>query len=223
MNTTLLFKSAPLLLAGSLVLFGASTAHAQVTLNYAVSDFSFTAPTGDASFTTGSPSTQSVTLTPGVADTVNFQSVFLDVFPTSDNGDDYTGSVLRNLTIGGVTNSISQGYDLTTAPADGVNTLYANDSLAFTPGEAVIYNLGSKGTLTFTPELMDGGGIFNADSGADGVSDLKYTDNVKGTFLLTASTAPAVPEASTTVSLGLLLSLGGLGLLAARRRKLAAV
>ena len=214
MNSTFL-KAAPLLLTAGFALFGANAAHAQVTLSYSVGDFSFTAPTGDASFTTGSPSTQSVTLTSGVADTVNFQSVFLDVFPTSDDGDDYTGSALRNLTVDGVTNSISQGYDLTTAPADGVNTLYASDSLAFTPGKAVVYNLGSKGILTFTPKEIDGGGIFNADSSPDGISGLEYVDNVKGTFLLTPA---AVPEASTTVSLGLLLSLGGLGLLTARKR-----
>ena len=213
MNTALLFKSAPFLLAGCFGLIGASAATAQVTLNYAVSDFSFTAPTEDASFTTGSPSKQSVTLTPGVADVVNFQSVFFTV-DTTTNAGDFPGAVSRTLTIDGVSHSITQDFDLTTDYGDGVNTADATDTLLFYPGSAVSYNLGSEGTLTFTPETLDPGSFIGEDSGV-------YASNVRGKFLLTP--AAAVPEASTTVSLGLLLSLGGLGLLAARRRKPAAV
>ena len=68
---------------------------------------------------------------------------------------------------------------------------------------------GSQGIVQFTPETLDGNGFFGYDSGT-------YTTNAKGKFLLLPA---AVPEASTTVSLGLLLFLGGVGLLAARRRK----
>lgn len=48
------------------------------------------------------------------------------------------------------------------------------------------------------------------------LGDLKFTGFGQGTF--TADTAPPVPEASTTVSLGLLLALGGL-VAAAKRKK----
>ena len=207
MNSIFL-KTAPLLLAAGCIFGGASAAHAQVTLSYTVSNFSFTVPGGEASFKTGSPSTQSVTLTPGVADVVNFQSVFFTVDPT-DNAGDFSGPASRTLTVDGIAHSITQNFDLTTDYGDGVNTADATDTLLFYPGSAVSYNLGSQGTLTFTPETLDPGGSFNAvDSGT-------YFNNLKGRFLLTP--AAAVPEASTTVSLGLLL--GGLALLGIRARK----
>lgn len=51
------------------------------------------------------------------------------------------------------------------------------------------------------------------------LGDLKITEFDQGTF--TADTAPPVPEASTTTSLGLLLALGGL-VVAAKRKKASA-
>lgn len=215
MNSTFL-KTAPLLLAAGFAL-GGSAVHAQVTINYSLGSYSFFAPNGDADFmTAASPSTTALTLTPGVAQTVNIQAVYFDVYPTSDSGDDYIGTLSRSLTVDGITQSAAQGFDLTTNQGDGVNTLYADDSLIFYPSSTPIdFNLGSQGVLQFTPETLDGSGIFDADSSEDGVSGLTYFDNVKGKFLLTPA---AVPEASSLVSTGLLLTLG-LGALALRSRK----
>ena len=209
MNKTLFLKSAPLLLTASLALIGAGAAHAQVTIDYSLGGYAHTVAYGDASFNlASSPTTQNVTLTDGIAQTVNIQTVYFDVYPTTVN-DDYTGSFSRTLTVNGVTQNAVQTYDLSTDYGDGVNTVDSTDSLIFYPGTTPLqFDLGSQGTLTFTPETLDSGGFFNYDSG-------DYVTNVKGKFLLTAPAA--VPEASTTVSFGLLLA--GLGLLAVRSRK----
>ena len=80
-------KTAPLLLATGFAFFGATAAHAQapVTISYSLGTYSFFAPNGDADFmTAASPSPASLTLTPGMAQTVNVQVVYFDVYPTSE-------------------------------------------------------------------------------------------------------------------------------------------
>jgi len=209
MNRTLFLKSAPLLLAGSFALFGGSTAHAQVTINYSLGAFTFTTPNQYASFNL-TTRTNTLTLLPGVAQTVNIQGVKFTVNDTNNfSTADYTGNVSRTLMVNGTTQNAVQGYDLTTRSGDA-STTFANDDLTLTPGSAsqvLTFNLGSQGILKFTPEGIDSGGFFNEDTGV-------YISNDQGKFLLTPA---AVPEASTTITFGLLL--GGLGLLAVRARK----
>ena len=226
MNTTFL-KSAPLLLAASFALGGATATHAQapVTINYSLGAFGLSAPNQDAYFKgLASPTTEALTLTPGVAQTINVQAIYLYVNPTSDNGDDYTGTLSRSLTVNGVTQSAKQNYDLTTNPGGydpGGNTLFADDSLIFYPGntsQTLSFDLGSQGVLTFTPEVLDGNGFQDedADTNTDTGGTATYFENVKGKFLLTP--VVPVPEASSLISTGLLLALG-IGAFALRSRK----
>ena len=212
MNSTFL-KAAPLLLAAGFALGGASTAHAQVTINYSLGSFMFTTPNQYASFNLSfRPNT--LTLMPGVAQTVNIQGIQFFVNDTNNfQTQDYTGNVSRTLTVNGVTQSAVQGYDLTTNPGASDGSTFADDTLTFTPGSAnqmLTFNLGSQGTLKFTPELIDGNGFFDKDSNPP-----EYQSNVQGKFLLTAA---AVPEASSLVSTGILLTLG-LGAFILRSRK----
>jgi len=98
--------------------------------------------------------------------------------------------------------------------------LYANDSLIFYPGstnQTLSFNLGSQGVLTFMPEAIDYPGFQNEDANTnvDGGGKATYQSNVQGRFLLTSA---AVPEASSLVSTGILLTLG-LGAFALRSRK----
>lgn len=217
MNSTFL-KTAPLLLAAGLALGGTTAAHAQVTINYSLGTYSFTTPNQYASFNL-TARTNTLTLTPGVAQTVNIQGVLFKVSPTvSGSTTDYTGTLSRNITLNGITQVATQSYDLTTdqgsnAP-DGAN-LYADDSLLFYPGSALTFNLGSQGTLKFTPSTIDSNGFFNEDASPSG-GQAQYVSNAQGTFLLTP--AAAVPEASSLVSTGILLTLG-LGAFALRSRK----
>ena len=211
-NSTFL-KTAPLLLAAGLALSGANAVHAQVTINYSLGAFTFNAPTNYAKFELNTrPNT--LTLLPGVAQTVNIQGINFYVNDTNDfsGPTDYIGNVSRTLTVNGTTQSAVQGFDLTTRSGDPMADpiTFANDDLTLTPGnlsQVLTFNLGSQGTLKFTPETIDGLGFFNKDA-------QEYQSNVQGKFLLTPA---AVPESSTTVSLGLLL--GGLALLGIRARK----
>lgn len=205
-----LLSTGGLLLAAVLSLGRPAQAQSQgaVTINYAFGGFSFTAPTGDAGFRmAATPSPRTLTLLPGVAQTVNVQAVYFTVSPTSRRSD-FTGSSSRTLSLNGLTQSVTQGYDLSTEFGDGVST-QADDSLTLAPGGAFSFDLGGQGTVKFTPEPIDQLGFFNEDSGTT------YQSNVTGRFLLAP---PAVPEASTAVSTGLLLILG-FGALALRSRR----
>lgn len=210
MNSTLL-KTAPLLLAAGLTLSGATAAHAQVTINYSLGSYMFMTPNNYASFNL-TARTNTLTLTPGVAQTVNIQGIQFIVNDTNNfQTQDYTGNVSRTLTVNGVAQNAVQGFDLTTRSGDTTVPTFANDDLSFSPGNAsqvLTFNLGSQGTLKFTPETIDGGGFFNKDT-------QEYQSNTQGKFLLTSA---AVPEASSLVSTGILLTLG-LGAFALRSRK----
>ncbi len=207
MNRSLL--SAAPLLAG-LAFCGAPAAHAQVTINYSLGAFTFTTPNQYASFNL-TTRTNTLTLLPGVAQTVNIQGVLFTVNDTNNfQTQDYTGNVSRTLTVNGAVQNAVQGFTLTTRSGDG-STTFANDDLTLTPGSAsqvLTFDLGSQGILKFTPEGINSGGFFNEDTG-------RYQSNDQGKFLLTPA---AVPEASSVVSTGVLLALG-LGAFALRSRK----
>ncbi len=80
------------------------------------------------------------------------------------------------------------------------------------------------GTLKISSTATFSSSVFYLDANGTGDSSGENYDLGSSNFTVKlVPNTPAVPEASTTVSLGLLLSLGSLGLLAARRRKLAAV
>ena len=98
----------------------------------------------------------------------------------------------------------------TTDPAD-IRFGAVVGTFSATPGRSDWFYIGSGGTFTAP---SGGGDLFVA------VNDTNNTDN-HGSYAGTLTTpAPAVPEASTTVSLGLLLALGlGGRAVAGRRRK----
>jgi len=83
-------------------------------------------------------------------------------------------------------------------------------------------SVGPNGMLVTTNDGSGQNSLFTLTRGAGGaytVQNFGYT-SAQGTTITTASAPPAVPEASTTVSLGLLLALGlGGTVVAARRRK----
>ncbi len=173
MNSTFL-KTAPLLLAGSLALFGATAAHAQ--------EFTFTTPT-------------SSTLVVHPGDTITFSgSVFND---TIDQLDGVTIGFLGN------TNYASK---FTFASPFFAN-IGRNTARPFT-GTLKISN-----TANFTPTVFElaASGVYDADP-TGGTIDLTSSP-------FTVKLAPAaVPEASSLVSTGILLTLG-LGAFALRSRK----
>ena len=177
MNRTLFLKSAPLLLAGSLVLFGGSAAHAQIS---AQGGFTFTAPTSTV-----------LTVSPGQI--VNFSGTFKNITALEQ---------LDSVTIG-LNPNVNYGGKFTFA-SPFFATLGIGQSQNFTG------TLKVSSTATFSPTTF----YLNAN----GTGDQSGTDYNFGSSNFTIQLAPkAVPEASTTITFGLLL--GGLGLLAVRARK----
>ena len=176
-------KSAPLLLAGSLVFFGASAAHAQISTE---GGFTFTAPTSTI-----------LTVTPGQI--VNFSGTFKNI------------TALEQLNNVIITLNPNVNYG-------GKFTFFSpfNATLAIGQSQNFTGTLKVASTATFSPTTF----YLNAN----GTGDQSGTDYNFGSANFTIKLAPkvpGVPEASTTITFGLLL--GGLGLLAVRARKRSAV
>ena len=170
-------KSAPALLAGSLVFFGASAAHAQIS---AQGGFTFTAPT-----------TPAFTAAPG--DIINFAGTFKN------------------------TTALEQLNDVTI----GLNSSYPGKFTFASPFFATLaigQSQNFKGTLKISSGATFSPTSFYLVANGTGNDTGETYDFGSSNFTVTlAPKAPAVPEASTTITFGLLL--GGLGLLAVRARK----
>lgn len=88
-----------------------------------------------------------------------------------------------------------------------------------------IFDVGTTPSFAYYDLATSFGPVSGKSGGPTGkafgttLGDLKFTEFGQGTFA--ANTAPPVPEASTTASLGLLLALGGL-VVAAKRKKASA-
>ena len=177
MNTTRILKAAPALLAGTLLLAGAGTAHAQIS---AQGGFTFTAPANTT-----------LTVTPGQI--VTFSGSFQNITALE---------TLNDVTIG-LDPNVNYGGKFTFS-SPFFATLAQGQSQKFTG------TLKISSTATFSPTTF----YLNAN----GTGNDTGTDYNFGSSNFTVKLAPAaVPEASTTVSLGLLLA--GLGLVGVRLRK----
>ncbi len=172
-------KSAPLLLAGSLVLVGASTAQAQIS---AEGGFTFTTPTSTT-----------LTVTPGQI--IKFSGTFQNITALEQ---------LDDVTIGLSPGSYGGKF---TFASPFFATLAIGQSQNFTG------TLKVSSTATFNSSAF----YLDANGTGDDTGENYDFGSSNFTIKLAPSTSPAVPEASTTVSLGLLL--GGLALLGIRARK----
>ena len=175
MNSTFL-KTAPLMLAGSLALFGGSAAHAQ--------GFTFTAPT------------TTFVVTPGQV--VSFSGTF-----QNDNTIEQIDGLTINL--GPAPGSYAGKFTFTSPINTGNVDLAVNQTIKFTG------SLKISSTATFKPTS------FYFDANATGDSSGEPYDFTSNNFTVVLAPA-AVPEASSLVSTGILLTLG-LGAFALRARK----
>ncbi len=167
-------------------------------------------PTPGSSFSLNARS-QTITLNPGINDITNAQGVtFTANFRTAYSTN--SGTASRSMTVNGVTGTVSQPFTITTNTTTDANNgdIIASDDLSLQPGSTTTFNLGSQGTVTFTPRSV---GFFGMDQGT-------YTNNVPGRFVYTPA---AAPEPSSFAALGLgALGLGAL-ILRARKRTACAV
>ena len=141
----------------------------------------------------------SLTLPFGVPVTTNTQTVS---FLEGDSGATdqlFPFTFTENVTIGGVTHTITQSGELLISPPGDTFTLF--------PGTTTAFNLGALGTVLFTP--LSAGPIFQPFTG----NGIPETIQLQGTFV--AAPPPTVPEPSSLA----LLSLGGLALAGWRRWK----
>ncbi len=178
MNSTFL-KTAPLMLAGSLALFGGSAAHAQ--------GFTFTAPT-----------TTTFTAHPG--DDIGFSgtfqnTAFVDFMNVTINLGPAPGSYPGKFTFTSSSTASDLGFGST---FKFTGLLHISKTATFTSSA---FYLDASGT-----QDDDGTGPQQADLTSNNFT-VKLTPNV-----------PSVPEASSLVSTGILLTLG-LGAFALRSRK----
>lgn len=171
-------KFAPLLLAGSLVLAGASTAHAQIS--------------AEGGFTFADPTSTMLTVTPGQI--IKFSGTFQNITALEQ---------LDDITIGLSPGSYGGKF---TFASPFFATLAIGQSQKFT-GTLKVSSTATFNSSTF---YLDANGIGD-DTGEN------YDFGSSNFTIKLAPSTPAVPEASTTVSLGLLL--GGLALLGIRARK----
>lgn len=188
----------------SLAAFSTSAAHAQsLTITYSLGAFSYTqSPTPGSSFSLNARS-QTLTLNPGTNDITNAQGVTFNAnFRTAQSSN--SGTASRSMTLNGMTGTVSQPFTITTS-TDGGGNIIASDDLSLMPGSTTTFNLGSQGTVTFTPRSF---GYFGQDQGT-------YVNNVPGRFVYTPA---AAPEPSSFAALGLgALSLAALALRARKR------
>lgn len=150
-----------------------------------------------------------VTLTENTPQIVSFQATFFTVDATGGSLPDNTGTALRNVTIGSLTESVAQPFELVTGFPSDPDAL-SSDSFSLSPGSKTSFDLGALGILDITPRAFDGSSFVNDDVDT-------YFQNAKATFLLHDIPA-AVPETSTFVSFGLLLAGLGAAVFTARRR-----
>ena len=192
-----LFRSTSALLAPGLLLalvggLSAAPAAAQ-TFSFTAANYSspvFTSPSGNYRFTSNGR-TSSVTLVTGVA-----QSVLIDnATSRTGNGnsaDISTGTATYDFTLGGVTQTLTQGYTYT-----------GGGTLTYQTGDAVLFNVG-------TSQISVSAGPFSAS----------LPQARAATFLLLPA-ATAVPEPGEWATMGA-AGAGLCGLMIRARRKKAA-
>lgn len=189
-----------------LAALSAPAAYAQsLTITYSLGAFSYTqSPTPGSSFSLNARS-QTLMLNPGINDITNAQGVFFTAnFQAAQSTSDGTAS--RSMTINGVGGTVSQPFTISTDTTTDANSgdIVADDSLSLMPGNTTTFNLGSQGTVTYTPRSY---GDFGEQQGT-------YANNTPGRFVYTPAAAPEPSEITTLSLMGL-----GLGALLLRARK----
>jgi len=158
---------------------------------------------------------------------------------TDTSGTNSLSSVSPNKSIFDYTGSVA----LFQNSFQGVTKLTQNNGLAFTLNSIDIANLALQSsipnttTVVFTGDVQGGGTVMktftsSANDSLQTVTFSNFTNLLSVSFAqqfpsnqfdnISVTAAPAVPEASTTVSFGLLLALGLGGLVVAAKRKKAA-
>ena len=189
------FRAVPALLVSGalLVLVGGLSAAPADAQTFAFASGSYSSPTftgssGDYNFTSLGTS-NSVTLVTGVA-----QSVVIDLGlsknTNNNNADVSTGTATYNFTLGGMTQTLSQGYS------------YRGDgTLTYQTGSTVLFNVGnSQISVTAGPAAV-GNGVFRG-----------------ATLLLLPAAVTAVPEPGEWATMGM-AGAGLCGLMVRARRK----